>query len=265
MLFDVLLRRSPRTGVAAALAAFVIAAPLLSAPAKAAEFTKEQKTEIGKIVRDYIVANPEVIKEAIEELEKREKAAEADVRKQALAKNAELITNSVNQAVVGNPNGDVTLIEFFDYNCGYCKQSLENVSKLVESDPKLRVVLKDFAILGPDSVEVAEVASALRTQFKGQKFWDFHKKLLSTKGHIGKAQALAAAKELGADTEKLEKDMKSPEILAGLKEVNTLADELRFTGTPSWIIGPEAIVGSLPLSEMKKKVDSVRKCGTTAC
>ena len=98
--------------------------------------------------------------------------------------------------VVGNPQGDVTLVEFFDYNCGYCKRSVETVAKLIEGDPKLRVVLKDFAILGPDSVEAAQVANAARMQLSSQKFWDFHRKLLGTKGHIGKAQAMAVARWL---------------------------------------------------------------------
>jgi len=167
--------------------------------------------------------------------------------------------------VVGNPDGDVTLVEFFDYNCGYCKQSLTNVAKLIESDPKLRVVLKDFAILGPDSVEAAEVATAMRRQFKGPKFWEFHRKLLGARGHIGKAQALAAAKELGADMDQLDKDLKSPSIHESLEEVTKLADELHFNGTPSWVLGKEAVVGALPYAEMKTKVDNIRKCGKSAC
>ncbi len=258
-------RPALKTRFARAAAAVALCVAGWSAPASAADFTAEQKTEIGKIVHDYLVANPEVIKEAIEELGKREKAAEEDSRQKAIAANAEKIFNSPNQAIVGNPNGDVTLVEFFDYNCGYCKRSLADVAKLVEQDPKLRVVLKDFAILGPDSVEAAEVASAVREQFKGQKFFEFHRKLLSTRGHIGKAQALAAAKELGADMDKLDKDLKNPAIMAGLKEVTGLAETLRFTGTPSWVIGKEGVVGGLPLADLKSKIDNMRKCGATSC
>ncbi len=258
-------RRPLNSRFARAVAAAALCAAAWSAPVRAADFTADQKDEIGKIVREYLVANPEVIKEAIEELGKREKAAEADTRKKTIAANAEKIFNSPNQAVVGNPNGDVTLVEFFDYNCGYCKQSLANVAKLVETDPKLRVVLKDFAVLGADSVETAEVATAVREQFKGQKFWEFHRKLLSTRGHIGKTQALAVAKELGADMNKLEKDLGNPAIMAGLKEVGALADALQFTGTPSWVIGNEGVVGGLPLAELKSKIDNMRKCGAAAC
>jgi protein-disulfide isomerase len=249
----------------ACAALFAASALFLAAPSRAAEFTSDQKAEIGKIVKEYILANPDVVKDAIEELDKREKVAEAAARETALTKQADKLFNSPNQAVVGNPDGDITLVEFFDYNCGYCKQSLTNVSKLIESDPKLRVVLKDFAILGPDSVEAAEVATALHRQFKSQKFWEFHRKLLSARGHIGKAQAVAAAKELGADMDQLEKDLKSPSIHDALTEVAKLADDLHFNGTPSWILGKEAFVGGLPYAEMKTKIDNIRKCGKSAC
>lgn len=237
-----------------------------AAPSRAAgEFSPQQKTGIEKIVHDYLVANPEVIREAIDELEKRQKVAEAATREKVLNEQGDKLLTSANQAVVGNPDGDVTLVEFFDYNCGYCKQSLTSVSKLIEADPKLRVVLKDFPILGPDSVETAQLATAARMQLTPAKFWDFHRKLLTTKGHIGKQQALAAAKEVGADMDRLEKDAASPETQAALKEVATLADQLKFDGTPSWVIGKEAIVGGLPYGQLKTKVDNMRKCGKATC
>lgn len=234
-------------------------------PAAANEFSAKQKTEVEKIVHDYLIANPEVIKEAIDELEKRQKAADAASHEKVLSEQGDKVFRSANQAVVGNPNGDVTLVEFFDYNCGYCKQSLASVAKLIEGDPKLRVVLKDFAILGTDSVEVAQIATAARMQLDSAKFWEFHKKLLSTRGHLGKAQALAAAKDVGADMARIEKDMASAETQASLKEVATLADQLGFTGTPSWVIGKEAVVGGLPYAQLKAKVDNMRKCGKSEC
>lgn len=245
-----------------AAAVFAAAA---AGPAAAEEFSGPQKQEIEKIVRSYLTANPDVIREAIAELEKRQKLAEAESRDRAIKKDADRLAKSEFQAVVGNPDGDVTLIEFFDYNCGYCKRSVNDVAKLVENDPKLRVVLKDFPILGTNSLEAAQVASALREQFKGQKFWEFHKKLLSTRGSIGEEQALAVAKELGADMTRLKADMKSPAIQAGLKEVAALADDLNFEGTPSWVIGTEAVVGGLPYITLKGKIDNIRKCGKTRC
>ena len=112
----------------ACAALFAACAFFLPAPSGAAEFSNDQKAEIGKIVKEYLLANPDVVKDAIEELDKREKVAEASARETTLAKQADKLFNSPNQAVVGNPDGDITLVEFFDYNCGYCKQSLTNVA-----------------------------------------------------------------------------------------------------------------------------------------
>ncbi len=251
----------------AVVLAGVAGAALACAPASHAAdaFTAQQKAGVEKIVHDYLIANPEVIREAIDELKKKEDAAEVAMREKAVTELGDKISRSPNQAVVGNPNGDVTLVEFFDYNCGYCKQALASVSKLIDGDPKLRVVLKDFAILGPDSVDAAHVATAARMQLPSDKFWEFHKKLLATRGHIGKAQALAAAKEVGADMDSLEKDADGPEAQAALKEVATLAEKLKFDGTPSWVIGNDAFVGGAPYAQLKAKLDNMRKCGKTAC
>ncbi|MBI1981496.1 MAG: DsbA family protein [Methylocystis sp.] len=247
------------------LAAGALLAIGATTPLFANELSGQQRSEIEKVVHDYLISNPEVIKDAIDELGKREKVAEAATREKAVSQHGDKIVNSPNQAVVGNPNGDVTLVEFFDYNCGYCKQSLNSVAKLIDADPKLRVVLKDFPVLGPESVEVAQIATAARMQLDSQKFWDFHRKLLSTRGHVGKQQALAAAKEVGADMARIEKDMSSAETKAALKEVASLADELRFDGTPAWVIGKEAIIGGVPYAQLKAKIDNMRKCGKTAC
>jgi protein-disulfide isomerase len=247
----------------AAIAGVTLAGVATSRAADA--FTASQKAGIEKIIHDYLISNPEVIREAIDALKKKEDAAEVAMREKVIGEQSDKITRSANQAVVGNPSGDVTLVEFFDYNCGYCKQALASVAKLIEGDPKLRVVLKDFAILGPDSVEAAHVATAARMQLPSDKFWEFHKKLLATRGHIGKAQALAAAKEVGADMDRLEKDANSPETQAALKEVATLAEQLKFDGTPSWVIGNEAFVGGVPYAQLKVKVDNIRRCGKTAC
>lgn len=246
-------------------AAWLGVASALATPAPSAETSSVPKAEIEKIVRDYLMANPEVIRDAIEELDRRQKVAEADSRQRAVTQGASKLFNSANQAVIGNPAGDVTLVEFFDYNCGYCKRALDDLAKLVENDPKLRVVLKDFPVLGPGSTEAAEIATAARLQLKPEKFYEFHRKLLSTRGSIGKAQALAAAKELGADPAKLEKDAKSPEVRAALKEVMELADSLNLSGTPSWVLGKEVIVGAVGYQQLKTKIDNTRKCGKSVC
>lgn len=257
------MRLSFGLAIGAALAG--LAGLTVGAFAAGGEFTATEKGAIEKIVHDYLLANPGVVKEAIEELEKRQKADETAARDKVVNEKSDRIFNSPNQAVVGNPDGDITLVEFFDYNCGYCKRSVETVAKLIENDPKLRVVLKDFAILGPDSVEAAQVANAARMQLSPQKFWDFHRKLLATKGHIGKAQAMAVAREVGADMARLDKDLARPETQAALREVSELADALNFDGTPAWVVGKTAVVGGVPYAELKSKLDNFRKCGKAEC
>jgi protein-disulfide isomerase len=233
-------------------------------PAGAAEFSPAQTKEIGAIVRDYLVNNPEVLRDAMVELDRREKAEQAAAREKIISENGHLFS-SPHQAVVGNPNGKVTLVEFFDYNCGYCKKSLDDLAKLMKDDPNLRVVLKDFPVLGPGSVEAAQVASALRNQFSGDKFWAFHQKLLLTRGQVGKAQALAVAKDMGADMGKLERDVANPDVKAGIQEVMQMADGLNLTGTPSWVVGNDVVVGAVGYDELKGKIGNVAKCGKAVC
>jgi protein-disulfide isomerase len=237
-------------------------------PAAAGEFSASQSREIGNIVRDYLVNNPEVLRDAMVELDRREKAEQAAVRAKILDDNGMLLA-SPHQAVIGNPNGKVTLVEFFDYNCGYCKRALDDLAKLVKEDPDLRVVLKDFPVLGPGSVEAAQVAAALRNQFTGDKFWAFHQKLLMTRGQVGKAQALAVAKDMGADMGKLDRDMANPDVKTGIQETMQLADGLNLTGTPSWVLGKEVVVGAVGYDELKGKIgnvaNNVAKCGKAVC
>jgi protein-disulfide isomerase len=240
----------------------------ITLPVSAGEFSASQSREIGDIVRDYLVKNPEVLRDAMVELDRREKAEQAAAREKILNDNGALFA-SAHQAVVGNPNGKVTLVEFFDYNCGYCKKSLDDLAKLVKEDPDLRVVLKDFPVLGPGSVEAAQVASALRHQFSGEKFWAFHQKLLLTRGQVGKVQALAVAKEMGADMGKLDRDMANPEVKAGIQETMRIADSLNLTGTPSWVVGREVVIGAVGYDELKGKIgdvaSNVAKCGKAVC
>ena len=255
-MFD--LRRKAIFAAALSLAAFAF-------PARSAEFSATQKTEIESIVHSYLLEHPEVLREVSAELEKRQKAEEADLRSQAIDDNKKELLDSPFQAVIGNPKGKITLVEFFDYNCGYCKRALGDLVNLMKAEPELRVVLKDFPVLGPNSVEAAQVASAARKQISGDKFFEFHQKLLATHGPVGREQALAVAKESGLDMDRLQKDMKDPSIHAGIEDIMKMADALALTGTPSYVVGNEAIVGAVGLKELKTKVDAVGKCGKTIC
>jgi len=255
------MKRSLAFGVAAAL----LGALAGSFGAGAAEFTPEQRTELGAIIKDYLINNPDALRAAIDALDKRDKQVEAQARQTAVADQSAALFSSAHQANVGNPKGDAALVEFFDYNCHYCKGALPDVAKLMQGDPNLKIVLKDFPVLGPGSVEAAKVASAVRNQLHGDRFWQFHFKLLGSHGPIGKAEALAVAKEMGVDMDRLNKDMESPDVLAGLQEVMRMADALQINGTPTFVVGQEVVAGAVGYDELKEKIDSVHKCGHAVC
>jgi protein-disulfide isomerase len=238
---------------------------LFALPVRAAEFSAPQKSEIEGIVKDYLISHPEILRDMATELDRRQKAEETDQRHAMIAHAGKEIFDSDFQAVIGNPKGKVTLVEFFDYNCGYCKRALGNLADLMKGDPDLRVVLKDFPVLGPDSVEAAKIASAARKQISGEKFWDFHQKLLLSKGHVGREQALAVAKDMGLDMAKLQKDAADPAIKDNLAELIKLGDSLSISGTPSYVLGDEVVVGAVGYDELKKKIDAMGKCGKTEC
>jgi protein-disulfide isomerase len=225
-----------------------------------------QRGDIEKIIREYLIAHPEVLQEAMAELEKKQAAEEAAKNLAAVKDNAETIFNSPRQVVTGNPQGDVTFVEFFDYNCGYCKRAMDDMFALMKTDPKLKVVLKEFPVLGPGSVEAARVAVAVRMQDKtGKKYMDFHQKLLSGRGQADKARALAAAKEAGLDVARIERDMASDEVRQTLEESLKLAEKLGLNGTPSYVIGSNVVIGAVGLDKLKESINTARCGKTTTC
>ncbi len=248
------------------LAPFAFALVLgIPAASHAQSFNDAQKSEIQKILKDYLVANPEILEEMSAELQKRQSVAEAEKHRAAVQRNADKIFNSPRGVVVGNRDGDVNFVEFFDYNCGYCKHAMADMLKLMKSDSKLRVVLKEFPVLGPSSVEAAQVAIAVRMQDpSGKKYLDFHQKLLNGRGQADKARAMAAAKDVGADMAKLEKDMLSPEVSATLNENFKLAEDMGLNGTPSYVIGKDVVVGAVGAEGLAKRISEAR-CGKATC
>ncbi len=250
--------------VAAACAALLLANAVPQA-SRADEFSTSQRSEVERIVREYLIAHPDVIQDAMAELEKRQTAADAEKHKAAVKQYSEALFTSPRQVVLGNPNGNVTFVEFFDYNCGYCKRAMDDMLTLLKDDPKLRVVLKEFPVLGPGSVEAAQVAVAVRMQDKsGKKYLEFHQKLLGGRGQADKARALAVAKDIGLDMGRLDKDLASPEVKATLQESFKLAEALGLNGTPSYVIGENVVVGAVGLDALKEKVNTSR-CGKPSC
>jgi protein-disulfide isomerase len=245
----------------------VIALALGAAPpaASAQGFSDAQRGDIETIVKNYLIAHPEVLEEAMNELSKRQAAAEAAKHEASVASNAETIFNSPRGVVLGNKDGDVNFVEFFDYNCGYCKRAMADMLDLLKTDPKLKVVLKEFPVLSQGSVEAAQVAVAVRMQDPGgKKYLDFHQKLLGGHGPADKARAMAAAKEAGLDMARLEKDLTSPEVKATIEENFKLAEEMGMNGTPSYVIGKQVVVGAVGLEGLKEKISQAR-CGKETC
>jgi protein-disulfide isomerase len=231
----------------------------------AQNFSPSQRSEVERIVREYLLKNPELLQEVMGELEKKQAAAESEKHRAGVKEHSEKLFNSSRHVVVGNPKGDVTMVEFFDYNCGYCKRAMSDMLEMMKTDPKLRVVLKEFPVLGESSVEAAKVAVAVRMQDpSGKKYLDFHQKLLSGRGQVDKARALAAAKEAGLDVGRLEKDMASEEARVSLEESFKLAEALGLNGTPSYVIGNDVVVGAVGLKTLKDKVNNAR-CGQATC
>ena len=248
--------------LAAAATAAVLAFP---APSQAQSFSPAQRGEIEQIIKDYLLAHPELLEEVSNELDKRKQLAEAEKARTAIKNHSTALFNSPRQVTIGNAQGDVTLVEFFDYNCGYCKRALTDLQELMKGDGKLKVVLKEFPVLGPSSVEAAQVAVAVRMQDKtGKKYFEFHQRLLGGRGQIDKARALAAAKETGFDMARLEKDMATDEARLTLDENMKLAEALGLNGTPSYVVGSDVVIGAVGLEALKLKVNTAR-CGKATC
>ena len=230
---------------------------LMATPAAMAESL--DRSQVEKIVREYILENPEIIEEALIELENRSKRAQEEARAETIRAEQDALLRSDADLVLGNPDGDVTLVEFFDFNCGYCKRAFPDVQGLLTEDAQLRVVLKDFPILGPGSVEAAKVALAVKRLGDDASASDFHARLMGMQGQANAARALALVEEMGLDRGHVEIEMQSPEIEAVIASNLELAQRLGLTGTPSFVIGDRIVVGAVGKETLAEAVRSVRE------
>jgi protein-disulfide isomerase len=221
----------------------------------AADFTPDQRTQIETIVRDYLKNHPEMLIDAIQAADDKLKADAKDKSTQALAAHRQDVLNDPLSPVAGNPNGNVTLVEFFDYRCPYCKQVEPALEKLVSDDRQLRFVFKEFPVLGPDSETAARVALAARKQ---GKYDAFHRAMMGTSGHIDEAVIYKVAASVGLDADRLKQDMKSPDIDKELKANLELGKQLDLDGTPSFIVGDTIIPGAIGADDLKQLVAAAR-------
>lgn len=231
--------------------------------AHAAEFSDAQRQEMETIIRDYLLSHPELLKDMSQILEEKEKLAEEEQRKSALVSNAEQIFHDKSDFVAGNPDGKVTMVEFFDYNCGWCKKGFPEVLALIESDKDLKFVLKEFPIFGGDSDYAAKAAIAAGKQ---GKYWDLHKAMFSHEGKVTKEAVGEIAATLGLDMDQLKKDMDDPATTEILARNRNLAQSLAINGTPAFIIDDKLVPGYLPKEELAAAINEVRaKGGCSLC
>jgi protein-disulfide isomerase len=229
----------------------------------AAEFSDSQRKEMESIIRDYLLANPELLREVGQLLDQKEKLAEEEQRRGGLASNAAQIFRDKNDFVAGNPNGNVTMVEFFDYNCGWCKKGFPEVMSLLETDKDLKIVMKEFPIFGGDSDYAAQAAIAANKQ---GKYWALHVAMMSHEGKITKETVDELAAAQGLDMARLKKDMESPETAGILERNRTLAQSLAINGTPAFIIDDKLVPGYLPKAELAGAINDVRaKGGCSLC
>ena len=218
---------------------------------------------VETIIRDYLVANPDIMLEVQTALEERQDEERRLAQSQMIEGSGELIFNADYDGVVGNPDGDVTIVEFFDYNCGYCKRALADMQALVAEDKKLRFVMKEFPILGPDSQKAHVVSMAFRA-LAADRYAEFHQALMNFPGRANEASAMKIALSFGLDEAALREEMKNPDINAAFGETYELASALAITGTPSYVVGKEVIFGAQGRDALAEKIATARECQTAA-
>ncbi len=214
-----------------------------------------EKAAIGRVVRDYILANPEVLVEAMQELEKKQDSQRDSVAQRAIKTyEAELLRDS-DSPVVGNPNADVTIVEFMDYQCGYCKRAFSAVEAVMKADGKVKIVYKELPILGEASRIAAHAALASHKQ---GKYAAFHKALMEFRGPLDRPRILEIAASVGIDVPRLEKDMEEPGLKQSIERNVALASALGIRGTPAFVIGNQFVPGAIDADALKKLVAEAR-------
>jgi protein-disulfide isomerase len=243
------------------LAALLVAGSLSFLPQAASAqedqpLNPKQQEAVKKLVHDYIMENPSIIAEAIEALREKEQLSAENDAKKSIADRARDIFDNPASPVLGNPKGDVTIVEFFDYRCPYCKTMSDALFEIVKADGKVKLVMKDLPVLGPDSVLAARAALAARNQ---KKYEEFHKAMMHLKGPLNEQTILKTAAEAGLSAEKLKKDMEDQQIDKAIDDNLQLAHALGVNGTPAFIVGDQLIPGAMPPAALKQLIDQARK------
>lgn len=241
----------------ALLTAAAVAGLAAYAPATRAAAEGLTKENLGPAVREYLLANPEVVIEAVEAYQKKQELAEAEKAKESLKTHKDFLYKADKDSTpeIGNPKATVTIVEFFDYNCGYCKRAFKEVQSVLENDKDVRFVLKDMPILSPQSQTAAHWSLAAHRQ---GKYFEFHTALMTHQGALSDTALEGIAKDLGLDVAKLKKDAVDPKIAETVIQNIKVATDLGLRGTPAFVINDRVVGGYIELDEMNRLIAEVR-------
>ncbi|MDD3181453.1 MAG: DsbA family protein [Alphaproteobacteria bacterium] len=232
--------------------------PIVSSQANGTSaLTSAQKKEVEDIVRELITKKePEMIIHAAQTVQERMEKETSAKGQKSVEKNLDKIVNDPSSPVGGNPKGDITIVEFFDYSCGYCKMAQQTVEKLLDEDKNIRFVYKELPILGTNSLVASKAGIASMSQ---NKYVKFHQALMTSKSPLNESSIMEIAKEVGMDTDKLKKDMESEKTGNLIKANLTMAKEIGAQGTPTFIVGGKLFPGAVSLEQMKQAIESARQ------
>jgi protein-disulfide isomerase len=233
-------------------------------PAPAGALDTNDRAEVEKIIREYLLANPEIMLDVQKALEAKQEQQRVAVQQKTLTEKKEAIFSAEHQVEIGAKDAPITIVEFFDYNCGFCQRALEDMNRFVENDKDVRFILKEFPVLGEPSLEAHKVSLAFN-RLMPEKAAEFHTRLLGAEGRKDGQVAAALAVELGADEAALRAEMEKPEILNAVRQVYELADGLGITGTPSYVVGDSVVFGAVGYDQLNTKVANIRECGKAVC
>ncbi len=243
-------------GVFLAARTTVPLSPTASASALPAATTTIDRTALGKAIREYLLANPEVLVEAMQEYERKQDSQRDAAAVKAIKENRQELTSDPDSPIAGNPNGDVTIVEFSDYQCPYCKRSHPAVNSVLSSDGKVKLVYKDLPILGKPS-KIAAVAAL--ASVKQGKHLTFQNALMEFNGKLDSDRIFEIAASVGLDVEKLKKDMEDPKIEKIIERNMALASALGVRGTPAFVIGDQFVPGAVDADTLKQLIAEARK------
>ena len=227
-------------------------------PGLADAFSPDQKKELEGLIRSYLLEHPEILREVATALDAKDKKTADDQRGEVLTSSAKALFHDDIDAVVGNPKGDVTMVEFMDYNCSYCRKSFKEMQAILETDKNVRVVMKEFPIFGEGSEYAARAALASSRQ---GKYWALHQALFEFQGQVTPAVVDQVAKQVGLDVAKLKTDMKDPAIASNIGKTTELAQSMQFTGTPAFLIDSTVIPGYVTKDVLMAAIATVRANG----